>query len=203
VFAGLQAIGTGTKFRTEVSVGDSISFGSMIRTVSSIESDTVLNLATSSDTEQSNATAKHTKTRMTRTFRLENVRGPRFMYRLELNTTDATVSPVIRGISVSYLPQPEPNWMWALTVPVVDEVELLDGTVEVVDTETRLAYFRDLFRRQLLFTFTDVTGQEWEINGSSGVIMYDYTEDQHLRGIAGEPEEALCRIILLETAESY
>lgn len=195
--------GSGTKFRTEVSVGDSIDFGTQTKTVLSITSDTSLTCTANLGADQSGATARHNKTRMTRVFRLENVRGPRFMYRLELSTTDATVSPIIRGISVSYLPQPEPNWMWALTVPVADQMELLDGTVEDVDTSTRLAYFRDLFRQQKLFTFTDITGEQWEVNGSSGVLMYDYTEDQHLPGIAGEPEEALCRIILLETAESY
>ena len=200
--AGTGVVGTGTKFRTEVMPGDVMRFGTQTRTVQSVDSDTAITLTAAGGALQTGVAAIHDKIRHNRVLRLNNVRGPRMTYRMELLTSDSTKSPIVRGISVSYLPQPEPNWMWDLWVVISNKQELLDGTQEDVDTEARLEYFDDLFRRQEVFHFIDIDGVEWEIGGTGGVIMYDYGVDLHVPGRVGD-REGLARLTLLETAESY
>lgn len=130
---------------------------------------------------------------------LNNVRSTRFMYRVTLKTTNESASPTFRGIAVSYLPQPEPNWMWTFSVPVADKWLLIDETEEVKDTNALIAYLEGLFRSQELVTFIDIDGVQWATNGP-GTLIYDLTTVHY---DVEQPREADIRITLLETVETY
>lgn len=132
-------------------------------------------------------------------FYLNNVRDPQFQLRITLRTTDATTTPTLRSFAVSYLPQPEPNWMWTFVIPVTDKWELLDKTIVQNDTNALLAYVEDLFRTQQLFGYIDIDGVPWASNGP-GVLLYDMNIMHY---DIEQPREADLRITLLEAVESY
>jgi hypothetical protein len=133
------------------------------------------------------------------TYYMNNVISTRFMYRVTLKTTDETKTPTLRGVSVSYLPQPEPNWMWTFSIPVTDKWELLDETVETKNTNTLIAYLEGLFRSQQLVTFIDIDGVQWALNGP-GVLIYDLSTVHY---DIEQPREADVRVTLLEAVETY
>ena len=133
------------------------------------------------------------------TYYLNNIQSTRFQWRITIKTTDETKSPVVRGVSVAYLPQPEPNWMWSFAIPVADIWDLLDGTIEVKNTNTLIAYLESLFRSQQLTTFIDIDGVQWATNGP-GVLVYDLTTVHY---DIEQPREADIRVTLLETVETY
>lgn len=130
---------------------------------------------------------------------LNNINSTRFQYRVTLKTTDETKSPTLRGVSVAYLPRPEPNWMWTFTVPVTDKWELMDETVETKNTNTLIAYLEGLFRAQQLVTFIDLDGVQWATNGP-GALIYDLSTVHY---DVESPREADIRITLLEAVETY
>ncbi len=203
-----NVVGTGTNFSYEVSVGDVLTINGNNYTVDSITDTRHLVLTTNAPGTSSGHTATHTRTRFNRSIPI-NVFSPRLSYRLELRTGADTGSPIVYGIAVSYLPRPDPNWMWELLIPVVDKVELLNNTlaspsVEELDTNARLAYFRSLFRSQRPFVFTDLDGTTWADDGTTGgVIMWDYMEDLHVPGNSTDDREVLVRMVLLEVVENY
>jgi hypothetical protein len=132
-------------------------------------------------------------------FYMNNVRDSSFMWRVTFKTTNESFSPTLRSMSVAYLPQPEPNWMWTMVIPVADKWELMDGTVETKNTNALIQYIENLFRTQQLVQFTDIDGAAWAVNGP-GALIYDmnvmhYDIDQ--------PREADIRLTLLETVETY
>lgn len=133
-------------------------------------------------------------------FYLNNVRSTRFQYRIRLKTTDETISPVLRAISVAYLPQPEPGWSWSFVVPVSDKWELRDGSMEQKDTNTLIAYLEGLYRSQQLVEYTDIDGKEWAGPGKPGVLVYDLNVVHY---DIENPREADVRVTLLETVENY
>ena len=133
------------------------------------------------------------------TFFLNNIHSTRFQYRITMKTTDETKSPVLRGVSVAYLPQPEPNWMWTFTIPVTDKWELIDETVEAKNTNTLIAYLEDMYRSGQLVTFIDIDGVQWATNGP-GVLLYDISTVHY---DVETPREADIRITLLEAVETY
>jgi hypothetical protein len=134
------------------------------------------------------------------TFNMQNITSTRFSYRITLKTTDETKSPVLRGVSVSYLPQPEPNWMWSFSIPVADKWELMDDTVETKNTNTLIAYLEGLFRSQQLVTFIDIDGVTWATNGP-GVLIYDLNTVHY--DVEAPNREADVRVTLLEAVETY
>jgi hypothetical protein len=139
------------------------------------------------------------------TFYLENIRNPNFMWKIVMKTTDATVSPTLRGVVIAYLPQPEPNWMWHFTVPIADTWELLDGTTQQVgadlggNTNNLITYLASLFRDQSMVSFTDVDGSVWATD-APGVLVYDIAIVHY---DIDNPREGDIRITLLETVETY
>ena len=201
------ATGAGTNFRNEVLIGDTLTINGHDYVVADVVDFTTMTLATPAIGTGSGFTATHTKKRFNRSMPI-NVFSPRMKYRLELHTSVNTDSPVVYGVAASYLPRPDPNWMWELSFPVVARMELLDSTdnvpsVETIDTDARLRYYRNLFRSQKPFCFTDIDGRQWADGGSPGVIMWDYMEDLHVKARAGDPTECLVRMVLLETTESF
>lgn len=125
---------------------------------------------------------------------LTNVVGRRFKYRIRLSSSDEDESPVIHAVIVSYLPLIDPNWQWEFTAVISDTMELVDGTVQIVNTLDELATLRQMWRDQAVVLFEDVDGTVW----TDGVFILDYDE----RIIHPEqPTEAEVRFVLLETAE--
>lgn len=198
-----EVVGTGTAFIREVLPGDGISFGTQYRIVERVVDNTHLTLTAAAGADQTGVTATHAKTRLTYAFRLNNQRGPRIRYRMELWTQTDTASPVVRGVAVSYLPQPEPNWTWRLSFLVNGKTVLKDGTVEEVDTDAVIELFEQSYREGLPVTFTDIDGRQWEVNGQPGVLILDYTFVLHTPGYASDPREGRINMTLLEVAESY
>lgn len=129
---------------------------------------------------------------------LNNVRAPSIKWKVTFNTSNAAVTPTLRGVIVAYLPQPEPNWMWTFTIPVADKWVLLDETTESLNTEGLIAYIENLFRTQSLTTFIDIDGVSWATNGA-GVLVYDIST---VHFDIEEPKEADIRITLLEVVET-
>jgi hypothetical protein len=132
-------------------------------------------------------------------FPLDNKRSTRFKWKVNMRTNDETATPVLRGVVVAYLPQPEPGWLWSFTVPIADQWELLDGSLEDKDVNALTAYLEGLFRGQSLVQFTDVDGVVWAPDGP-GVLLYDITIVHY---DIESPREGDIRIVLLETVEDY
>lgn len=123
-----------------------------------------------------------------------------FKLKFAMTTPSASSSPIIWGFNVSYLPLPEPNWMWDFTAVIAEKIVLQDGTEETVDTEAVMDYFSDLWRTQSLTTFTDIDGTIWSTGGEAGVLVYDMVLS--IRDFT-RPYEGEIRFTLLEAAESY
>lgn len=136
------------------------------------------------------------------TFFFENVRSTQFTYKLTLKSTDETVSPSVRAVVISYLPQPEPNWQWTFTVPFADKWLLLDGTEETLDANDLINFFAAKFRDQLLVTFTEPNGTVWNSTGH-GVLIYDMSIVYYDIDVPGGGLEGDIRFTLLEVVEAY
>lgn len=133
-------------------------------------------------------------------YSLENVFAVSLKLRFTLDSTLATRSPTFYGYTVSYIPVPEPNWLWSFTIVLSEKQVLLDGTVETVPTETRLAALRDMWRAKDLVNFIDVDGTEWAPTNRGGVLPYDigfWLPDLN-QDLEGEVQ-----ISLLEAVETY
>lgn len=203
---GLTALtGTGTKFLTQLTVGESVVVGADTRTILNITSDTAATVTAAWTQTGASATLKSAATRFVRRLPLQNVRGNRFKYRLTFNSSSTSYSPVVRGIVVSYLPLPEPNWMWEMVIVNANEQQWLDGSVNTVDSKTAMEYLDNLYRNQEMFTFIDLDGVEWAVSGNKGCIMYDITR---IPAVPAEPAasnvlEGDVRVVILEAIESY
>ena len=197
--------GTGTKFLSQLRVGESVVVGADTRVVSTITSDTAATVTAAWSQTGAGATIKSAATRFVRVLALQNVRGNRFKYRLTLNTSASSASPVVRGVVVAYLPLPEPNWQWEFTVVNATSQVLLDGTTRAVDTTAEMAYLDSLFRSQQMFSFTDMDGAQWSLNGNLGCIMYDLSRQTAVPvgPTATNPLEGDVRCVILEAVESY
>lgn len=133
------------------------------------------------------------------TFFLNNKISTSLKLRITLRSTDATKTPTLWGFVVSYMPMPEPNWMWTFSIVLANKVTLLDGTVRTQDTEAELDYLTGLQRSGALVDFIDVDGVVWATNGP-GVMIYDMT--QNLRDLL-QPLESDVSMTLLEAVEIY
>lgn len=125
---------------------------------------------------------------------LSDIRSHQLMYRLTLNSTDATKSPVVTGVTFAYLPIAEPNWVWDLTLQLSNRVKLLDGSSEVVDVASIREDLANHFRAQDVVDFLDVDGADW----SNAVIIWDFVDDAFIPANAVDPQEVSIRVTLLE-----
>lgn len=143
--------------------------------------------------------------RRIKTWKLENIIGTRFRYRVTLRTTDTTRTPQLRGVIVRYLPLPEPNWMWEMTLVVSERQELLDGTIEdPVPVATKIANLEAAYRAQQLVFFEDVDGTDWAVGPEPGVLIMDIQKDlRHIGPTADGPLEGTIRLTLVEAVEAY
>lgn len=133
-------------------------------------------------------------------FALDNVTSVSLKLRFTLRSTDNTKTPVLYGYVVSYLPIPEPQWLWQMTVVLSAKQELLDGTTETVDTESELAFLDTTYRTKVMVNFVDVDGTSWAGTGADGVLIYDMTT--WLPDLT-QPLEGEVTLVLMEAVETY
>jgi hypothetical protein len=119
--------------------------------------------------------------------------------RFTLRSTSATKTPILFGYVVSYVPIPEPNWLWTFTIVLAEKLVLLDGTEETVDTEAEIAYLSSLYRSKVLIDFIDPEGTVWALTGP-GALPYDITFA--LRDL-NKPLEGEVTLTLLEAVENF
>jgi hypothetical protein len=190
--------GTGTAFREEVSQGDELNIQGEVLTIQSVDSDTQLTM-TSNAASTVNGTAYGTKKDWRRKWYMSTtaaeVIASRMQYRLVANSSSGTETPTIQSVTFWYLPEPEPNWIWDLSVYVVDSMELLDSTYDAQSITTQLDTIAGYFRDQKIINYTDREGKTWDS------LIWDYVEDYHVPGVASEPEEAMLRLTILEVAD--
>ena len=147
--------------------------------------------------------------RYTQTFKLGSVAdggvyASRFKYRLTLRTTNTTYSPAVRGIVVRYLPVPEPNWLWDMTLVLSEDQELLDGSYDSPDNDAKIAALEASFRAQNLITFTDIRADTWASDGSPGAIIQNL--DVRAPSLGASSEGAIeyeVNITIAEAVETY
>ena len=101
---------------------------------------------------------------------------------------------------MSYIPVPEPNWLWSFTIVLSEKQEAMDGTTRTVDTEAEMAFLAAQERAKLLVAFTDIDGSQWATGGAAGVLIHDiefrvYNQTQPLEGDVV--------VTLLEAVETY
>lgn len=133
-----------------------------------------------------------------------SLKSTRLKYRLTLRTTDSGRSPQLRGVIVRYLPIPEPNWMWDMTLVLSDKQELLDKTIQAPVNSTKLANLRAAFRTQEPVAFTEPGGTQYAVGGEKGAIIYNYEElIPHIGPTSEGQLEYEIRITLMETTEAY
>jgi hypothetical protein len=191
--------GTATFFKTEIGPGDELNLNGLVVVVDSVESDTVATLRTAAASSSAGSTY-HTTKQLTRKFYISTtdseVVTPRLQYRLALQSNSATETPTVQSVQWWYLPEPEPNWIWDLTVGIAEEWVLLDGTVDTQNIETQLQTLKEYARDQKIITFTDREGNTWD------AMVWDYVEDFHVPGKAAEPKEAFLRLSILEVNDA-
>lgn len=132
-------------------------------------------------------------------FWLPNVISTSLKLRFTLRTTSSTATPELWGFVVSYIPVPEPNWMWTMTLVLSEKQELLDGSNRVMDTESEMAFLATTHRAKMLTTFIDIDGVQWATNGA-GVLIHDI--DFRVAQMT-QPLEGEVVITLLEAVETY
>lgn len=131
---------------------------------------------------------------------LENVKSTSLKLRFTLRSANSIYTPVFYGFVVSYLPMPEPNWMWTFTIPLSELQQGLDGVSRAVDTEAEIAFLSLAWRNKQLVTYTDMDGVRFSSSGSPGVLIYDI--DVRM-GVGTQPLEADVVVQLLEAVETY
>jgi len=195
-----MVVGTaGTQFTTELAVGDQFTLNSVVHTVFRIDSDTSLSVGRKvSGTYTGTATGSRPDVR--RKFYMSGtdseVVAVRMQYRIVLNSSNSAQTPTIRSVSFWYLPEPEPNWVWDLTVVIAERVEKLDGVDDTQDIETALETIRQYGRSQKIIEFIDREGNTWD------ALLWDFVEDYHVPGKASEPKEGYLRLSVLEVNDS-
>lgn len=128
----------------------------------------------------------------------------RLKYRVTLRTTNNQYSPYLRGVVVRYLPVPEPNWVWDMTLVLSDKQELLDGTIELPNNAAKIAALRGAFRTQSLIHFTEPGGVEWASGGKPGVLITSMDELIPHIGSSGDGAlEYEVRLSLMEMVDAY
>jgi len=135
-------------------------------------------------------------------FWLNNITSVSFKLRFTLRSTSATVTPILYGFVVSYLPIPEPNWLWTFTIVLSERQQASDGSLPdlTVNTESEMAFLAALHRSKQLTTFTDVDGVQWATGGNPGVMIYDI--EFRVRDMT-QPLESEVIVTLLEAVETY
>jgi len=132
---------------------------------------------------------------------LENKISVSVKLRVTMRSTDGTKTPVFFGFVVSYLPVPEPNWLWTFSIVLNEKQVLVDGTTAVVDTATELAFLRDSYRTKQLLAYIDVDGTLWATGGQPGVLIYDI--EFRVFNPSSTPLEGEVIVTLLEAVETY
>lgn len=135
-----------------------------------------------------------------RSFYLNNVISTSLKLRFTLRSTSGASSPTLWGFVVSYVPVPEPNWLWTMTLVLSEKQVLLDDSEATVDTEAELDFLSSLYRTKQLVTFTDAEGDRWESTGQPGVMVQDMIVS--LRDL-NQPLEGEVLVTLLEAVETY
>lgn len=134
-------------------------------------------------------------------FWLNNVIATSIKLRFTFRSIVPAKTPVLYGFVVSYLPVPEPNWMWQFTIVLSERQQLMDGTTATVDTEAELAYLKTMYRTKQLVTFQDAEGDSWaSVGGFPGVLIQDMSVA--LRDLT-QPLEGEVNVTLLEAVETY
>lgn len=144
-------------------------------------------------------------TRYAKVLYLNNVTATRFKWRVWLRTTNSTYSPLLLGVVVAYLPQPEPNFQWQMTLVLNEVQELLDGTTSTNQAvATKAAQLETLWRTQMPVYFKDIDSTEWTVGGGAGVIVFDFQKIVPFVGPSSDGViEAEYRITLIEAIEAY
>ena len=155
-------------------------------------------------TSLGNFTKPSGSTRTTQDFFLNDVKSSRFRYKLQLSTSNANYSPFIRSVVISFLPNPEPNWLWQFTAVLATKVELLDGSHLDQDVDAIRAGLETAFRDSQLVTFTDIDGTVWSDSGATkGVLVQDITFSAPYIGPSSEGDiEYTVQLQLLEAVET-
>lgn len=135
------------------------------------------------------------------------VTAPRLKWRMTLRTTNTNYSPQVRAVHVQYLPLPEPNWQWHMTLVCSEQQELLDGSIQTVDASAKIDALEALYRAQIPFYFQDVDGTEWVDEGGTdvpGVLMVAFDKRlAHIGPSADGDLEGEVAITLIEAVEEY
>lgn len=131
---------------------------------------------------------------------LNNIISTSIKLRFTLRSTTATSTPQMFGFVVSYLPVPEPNWMWTFTIVLAETIQAQDGSGNVTfDTEAEMTFLEDLYRNKQLVTYIDIDGVTWATNGP-GVLVHDI---EFRVAQMSQPLEGEVVITLIEAVETY
>lgn len=135
------------------------------------------------------------------------VKAPRLKWRITLRTTNTAYSPQVRAVHVQYLPLPEPNWKWQMTLVLSDKQKLLDGTTQTVDVDAKLAALETAYREQIPIYFQEADGTEWVDEAGTdlpGVLITDYDwRVRHLGPSSDGDIEGHLALTLIEAVEEY
>lgn len=152
-------------------------------------------------TDMGSFTKPASGTRTTQSFFFNDVRSERMRYKLQLQTTDPDYSPFVRSVVTSFLPNPEPNWVWQFTAVLSEKVKLLDDTDRTQDVDALKAALEEAFRDDQLVVFTDIDGTIWSDATHPGVLIQDITFSAPYIS-AETPREYTVSLQLLEAVEN-
>lgn len=135
-----------------------------------------------------------------RDYWLENVKSNSLKLRFTLHTSNEAVSPVVYSFQISYVPVPEPNWLWSMVLVLSELQQGTDGVSRAMDTEAELDYLASLHRTKALISYVDIDKTAWAEDGKPGVLIHDI---EFRVPHQTYPLEGDVSITLLEAVEAY
>lgn len=89
--------------------------------------------------------------------------GPKLKIGILLRTNDYHFTPSVRAIRVKHHPMLMDRWRWQLTLPVHDNVQMPDGSVDYRTAEEQRQHLEGLINRIPPALFEDVDGVQYEV----------------------------------------
>ena len=148
-----------------------------------------------------NTTSGVTNQRARYEFFLNNKVSVSLKLKFTLRSTDQNSTPTFHGWVVSYIPIPEPNWLWTFTILLVEKIVLMDGTVETMDPEDEANLLKGMYRNKALVNFVDPFGRSWASSDQPGVMIHDMTLWHP--DLTTQPVEGEVQVTLLAAVETY
>lgn len=89
--------------------------------------------------------------------------GPKLRLGLLLRTNDWGLTPVVRAMRIKYMPMLFDRWRWQMALPVHDNQQMPDGTINPYTAAEMRSHIEALITRVAPFVLEDLDGVQYEV----------------------------------------